>query len=68
MVIGASAQESMWPRAIGETTSRSSSKKTRVCCWALLGSEERISAQTALRQGIVTKVVPITNYVLRPLN
>ena len=26
--------------------------------WALLGSEERISAQTALRVGIVTEVVP----------
>jgi enoyl-CoA hydratase/carnithine racemase len=26
--------------------------------WALLGSEERISAQTALRIGIVTEVVP----------
>jgi E-phenylitaconyl-CoA hydratase len=26
--------------------------------WALLGSEERISAQTALRLGIVTEVVP----------
>jgi E-phenylitaconyl-CoA hydratase len=26
--------------------------------WALLGSEERISAQTALRLGIVTEVIP----------
>jgi E-phenylitaconyl-CoA hydratase len=26
--------------------------------WALLGSEERISAQTALRIGLVTEVVP----------
>lgn len=32
--------------------------------WALMGSEERISAQTALRLGLVTEVVPRTE--LRP--
>ncbi|MDT7764096.1 MAG: (E)-benzylidenesuccinyl-CoA hydratase [Mycobacterium sp.] len=33
--------------------------------WALLGSEERISAQTALRSGIVTEVVPDDQLRLR---
>jgi enoyl-CoA hydratase/carnithine racemase len=33
--------------------------------WALLGSEERMSAQTALRIGLVTEVVPDEQLRLR---